>query len=253
MAARNDITGGRLSVREMTYSVKLNGNSQYISTGTPIYQTGGASYEMWIKTPGQPDTTNETLFSEGNTGSNNPFLRVKYQAANDNIIQVGNRDDVAGVTNFINFSNVPLPHGKWCHLVLTDDGSTNMVLYVNNEANAQTYSALGTTTLDTGGIGSLVRGTPAFFGKLNVATFRKYNTVLTQGEVDGLYYNDEVPISCIQEFKFDDGVGTTVTDSVGSDDGTITGGASWTQDTPFRARNSVIVGRSDILTARTDV
>lgn len=132
----------------------------------------------------------------------------------------------------------------WQHVVGVYDGST-VQLYVDTRTGTA-VSATGTTTNDTATdlfIGNRSTNDRTYAGNIRrVRLFR--NKALTSQEVATLFnegdfiQNETCPVSgCTAEYNFTDGTGTTLTDSVGTSDGTISG-AIWIDELAGYSGNS---------------
>lgn len=128
--------------------------------------------------------------------------------------------------------------GRWHFIVAVRDYGADVI-------RAYTDSVLSNTTTDntTGDvstdrqitIGS--RGAGQFFpGQID--KFRLFNKALTQAEITALYFQGTVPTGLIGEWLFNEGSGTTATDSSTSgNNGTITG-ATYTSDVRTKLRTA---------------
>lgn len=131
--------------------------------------------------------------------------------------------------------------GKWHHIVSMWDGST-ITHYIDGALDRQSGSATG----------SLVQGSTnnAYIGKSGISSaigyfaglidhVRLYNRGLTAQEVSDRYYlGKNIASGLIGEWKFDEGSGTSATDSAGTNTGTITA-ATYSTDVFMKARTSV--------------
>ena len=116
--------------------------------------------------------------------------------------------------------------GTWKHLAFTSDGTT-LKLYIDGQlAGSQTAIAAAPTAADLQ-IGHSQVSTGKYFDGA-IDEVRLYDQALDQSQVqsdrDSAVGLDRYPIAA---YSFDEGSGTTLTDSAGDHDGTITG-AAWT-------------------------
>jgi RHS repeat-associated protein len=156
------------------------------------------------------DTTGYWLSTQGIEESLGPEVPQGYAA------RWGTVKGVAGTGE--------LPTNTWSHLALTSDG-TNLRLYVDGELIS---TASGTSAEATASSLKLGRGNlwdTYFDGKIDEV--RLYDIALSQSDIEadrdkgiGLH---PTPIAA---YTFDEGTGTTLHDSVGNHDGTISG-ATW--------------------------
>lgn len=143
-------------------------------------------------------------------------------------------------------SVIDLSAHNWQHIVGTYDG-VNRAIYINGVVSttaAQTGANIGNSTFN---IGSDGLGARRFAGLID--NVRVYKRGLTAAEVLSLHYGIEPdPTSFSNHWKFDEGSGTSATDSVGSNTGTITS-ATYSTNVAFKPR--VASTRSVVATNRT--
>jgi hypothetical protein len=174
-----------------------------------------------------------------------------------------------GFANPVTFSKSPdatikaVP-GRWQMMVARSNGTNSYVIsqYVDGIRNQTAPTTF--TTYGAYGSGSSTRITS--IGTLNQATnlstlgFKgtisealTYNRQLTDAEVDGIYFDDEVPtFGLVTRTLLDEGSGTTINDSVvGVPAGILSLASAWsTEDIPA-ARSSLALGTRTLVTART--
>lgn len=145
-------------------------------------------------------------------------------------------------------STVSIPLNKWSFVALTFDwaspGSANY--YLNGSFTTKTRTAGSGTTPDDAGVAISVgrRNDDAqeFNGKMD--DIRIFNTVLSQTQLNNLYYGN-VSSAPLHHLKFDEGSGSTAIDSgTGATNGTITG-ATYSTDVAFKPRSAAL-GRIQI-------
>lgn len=147
----------------------------------------------------------------------------------DNILLVKN-----SITVIMNNTTKKINTFNWNDIVLTYDSTSGVCnLYLNGTLFDTSTNAV-TFTHGTIGI-----GTPSSAID-KVSDYRVFSRVLTSTEVDSLYSNPSSnPTNLVAWWKMDEGAGTVVTDSSGNgNNGTITN-ATYTSDTPSKARKEV--------------
>lgn len=131
--------------------------------------------------------------------------------------------------------------GRWHHLVVSYNGSG-----VTTAANfLVTVDGLPQTLNSTSGVGAVSNTTVigSFAGagggeflKGRIDDVRIYSRALTADEVSAIYNNVTAPPTSglVAHFPFEEGTGTTTTDSVGGLVGTLTNGPTWQPQVPPR-------------------
>jgi len=121
----------------------------------------------------------------------------------------------------------------WLYLTVVFDNDTHTMYVYQNGTLVYSYSEPNTPSPNTADIVigecSYVGNDKTFDGKMDY--IRVYNVALTPDEVMANFYgkNDQcVKRGLVSWWKLDENTGTTVTDSWGSNDGTLEDGATWT-------------------------
>ena len=137
-------------------------------------------------------------------------------------------------------STVLTPYiGTWIHVCATYDGSgtsSGIKIYINgvrddnNNNNAGSYVAMQNNTAPLR-IGSGA----SYFANGSIDETAIFNTELSTSDVTSIYNsgvpNDISSLNPVAWYRFEEGSGTTATDSAGSNNGTITG-ATYSTDVP---------------------
>lgn len=214
-------------------SLLLDGISKYINIDnvlTALSATTVGTISFWIKVPLAIPVALRRLISFGDTNANE-FLTVFL----DNNGKIGIALGIAGATQFnVRTDNVVLTNATWAHLAFTQN-ATQPKIYVNGSLVAQTniistnltkwFNA--STGLDNGRIGALNFNSGGNTGFLNgnITKFLFVNRALSAGEVTTLY-NSGVPkdesgiTNGVSQFIIDGDTVPTMTDSIGSNNGT---------------------------------
>ena len=227
------------SGHEQLYSVSFDGTDDYITLGD-VLDLGTADFSMscWVKLA---DVTNKYLFS-------------KHQGDDDNIWVYFAVEKIAAtakgggniVCNHQGANNMTALQNTWIHICVSWDRSANGAVYVNGTTT--TYGKAlhdltsDTQTLNNTGDWEFMKYSTAYTaGKMTDVAM--WNVALDAGAVTAIYNSGKpfdltsdrgsyVNSSALQGYwKMNDGSGTTVVDSVGSNNGTISG-ATWSTDTP---------------------
>ena len=218
------------------YSVRLDGTDDDINCGnvTTFNGVNKASISMWFKT----------------SDSTTRYLIAKYAGSGDRQFQIlvipNTRIDVYFVNiGFRSSDSINLDDDQWHHMVLSYDGtlggSSRAKVYLDGSAltnvgfSAPTSLSTTSTDLLIGNSGNVVNH---WNGEIDEVSL--WTKALSSSEVTDIY-NSGVPTDLTGEAGLahwwrmgdnDGGTGTTVTDQVGSNDGTLSNDAAFVEDVP---------------------
>lgn len=216
----------------------FDGINDYVDFGTPSFAANNYTICFWFNTDALSAT--QDLFYYDDSINDDVFVfqllaSGKMYVHDNNLILTTN-----SVETFL--------AGKWYFVCFTAENLTrdtisndNFKFYVNgafDNQRTQNYSPAHITDEFIIGDSPAAPATNPFNGKID--ELRIWDTVLTQPEIETLYYNNIVPQqnSLIAEYLFNETTGTTATDTSGSgNDGTITG-ATYSADTNVKARTA---------------
>ena len=227
-----------------TYSVEMDGTDDYIKTDA-IYSAldGGtkASFSVWVK-PDSGAPKLEYLLHNPRSGTANQgqFGLVLYEDNSVQLyVQAFNSQRVLGDINYITY-------GSWNHILVTID----LALSAGNEAKMYINGVDRTTTSAMGTLANFYNATDKFYiGEEANGGYNPYNgkmdevaiwagTTLTSSDATTLW-NSGVPTNLAtfstppsNWWRFEEGSGTTISDSSGSADATIINQTSFTTDVP---------------------
>jgi len=190
--------------------------------------SGSFSVAYWIK-PTKNTGSPQFVFAKDNVGQRGYGFGV-----NGTISPYFERNGV-GITA----APFVMQLGNYYHVVTTFDG-TNIRYYVNGTQSGGTVA----TTNPPANTASVNIGRRPYTASEqnfngNIDEVRVFSTQLTQAQINDLYYNRIVPrTSLVGEWLFNEGSGSTATDTSGQgNNGTITG-ATYTTDVPMIARSA---------------
>lgn len=231
----------RFKIRNYANSVKLDGTSSFLVKASPSGINNGTNGSVtvsgWVKLDSAVLGTFAELhvngatspaFGIGSTGGSYFVFSDRVNAANNKIITAATFNTYIGLNNWVMLT-----------YVLT---STNITVYAGTTAILPT-SALG-TPISAGTISSLFIGKGQTSAQADIQflpgtikDFRIFNGALSSTEVSDLYYNGVVPSSIAASYLMSEGSGTTIADSVGSNNLTATS-ITWATDVPLAARST---------------
>ena len=198
------------------YSLNFDGIDDVVTLGSSAVFSGVFSLSVWVKPNGF--STSQTIVGMGSSSKN--WLRLS--SAN----QITFRINATSLT-FTDVGN-NLVNNIWQHLLIYRDSSNNVGIFRNGTAFSTTQSNTNTLTLIT--IGK--RGNLEYSGFIDEIAFFSSD----QSSNISTIYNGGVPgdltsLSPLGWWRFNEGSGTTATDSAGSNNGTISG-ATYSTDVP---------------------
>ncbi len=218
--------------------------------------------------PGTGDcTVSAWIYSEDNTNPQYVFINQGASGANISLLNSSGSRFAFTVYDGTNSASATTPNnyyvtGRWYHMVGVKKATT-AYLYINGALVASAANAsLGSLTLGDGPvphIGANAFGGSPFYGRIDNVSY--FNRVLNEDEILALYrsrgqyqstignagaaaptwqsarYTASVPYGRpfdrppVHYWNFEQGTGTA-TDLIGSNHGTMTGGASWSDTVP---------------------
>ena len=143
-------------------------------------------------------------------------------------------------------SNV-LTVGKWHHVVLTKDTANGITFYVDGknvgtDTSANAKANFGSSEVDVYiGIDEdeSARGLNGTIARVSI-----YNTSLTQADIRNIMFDDCASMdnqsNLVSCYQFDEGSGTTVADSIGSNTGTASASTVWASGGTFTMGTSTV-------------
>lgn len=235
------IASSRLLIRDMTASFNFDGTTGYVSrNASNVYGSTGYSVSFWVKAT---RATDKRLYSEGSSASTNPtlFIGSGNSAASNDTLSIFIRNDAGTIKlNFVK-SVKPVFDSQWHHVIWTDNNGT-CALYIDGVADATNfnYSQSGTYTMDRTALGANVRTTVTNFFAGLARGMKTYTTALTAAQALQLYLTGNVlGVAPNIEWTGNEGVGSLVVDASGNgNNGTITGGVTYSTEVPMKARQA---------------
>jgi len=234
MSCREELTQPRVVIRDDKASLVFNGVDDYVTTTVTIHETLGS-----IRTK---------------------FLLREHKNYNTIFENAADQDDwelfgrSSGVVNFRTNGNIFISSGvlvlnRWYDCVITWNG-TAMKMYMDGllvATGTSLASDITPTYLILGGdANSSING--------NISEAQMWsNKELTASEVSDSYYNNIIPTEgLVLKLPMNEGAGDKANDTSGNgNDGTITG-ATWSSDTPSKARVAISQPRT-VATGRTAI
>jgi len=251
----SEVTGGDLISEDLQGDNVLT----YNGSSTKIIVSDDASLTptdmtilAWIK----PDTLGTDDVIVGKRGSGNDY---RFFINDTNGALRFNRWETGG-SNVVSINKTTaLTTDVWQQVGVTSTAAGANALYRDGEQIASDTDTAYTASNSASELGigySSVAGGRYFDGEMAQVLF--FNVALTEEQIREIYAvgyeNANVP-TAVSYWKLDEGTGTTATDSVGSNDGTITG-ATWGEGKIYTQRSRTTsddkLGSADTPTSITD-
>lgn len=202
--------------------VSLDGiNDHVVLPDSTIWDIGAGSFTfaMWVKVNARD--TGGTFLLHHQQGSGAGGFELWFDSTNVYV----NVSDSANLLTAV--CSVPL--SQWKHVTALRRG-TAVELYIDGSLVGSTTSSRSMN--DVAGVVNIGKWSASSAYDLNgiVQDLRIYNAGLTAAQVAALARNQDVPTGLVARWKLDDGSGITADDSVGTADGTLVNGPTWSTD-----------------------
>jgi hypothetical protein len=218
---------------QTNYALSFDGNNQYVSIGAPLSNNTSYTKEAWVNVPITSGARN--IISSAAA----PFW------INGGSLQAGHGGSYSNVTDATAF-----PLDKWTHVAVTyDAATTTMKLYrdgilVNTATGvASNYTSEATYIASHSAGSSVIQG--------SVDEVRIWNVARTQAQIKQNLYNPPAnnASGLVAYYKFNDGSGTTLTNSTGGTNGTLLNSPTWVASPVVFAGNGLnFDGTDDFVT-----
>lgn len=212
-------TFNRITARLSKWAIKcVRANAQYVSLTAGAVTSGLFTIHCWIKL--NSTGVVQAIYCQG-TGDH---LSLRVTASNNFAASFDGSNVDSGAT--------VLSAGVWypVGIVYSGSGAGQALLYVKG---VQDGSATRTAdyTHDAGRIGNFITATGlSFDGEMD--DVRVYSVAKTAAQMAALAAGADDQANLIDYWAMEEGSGTSTADSAGTLTGTLTNGASWTQDVP---------------------
>lgn len=217
---------------QTNYALNLNGTSQYASIGAVI--PAGSSYtkEAWVYVTINSGARNII------SSQNHPFW------INGGVLQAG---QAGNYTRVVDVSAFPL--NTWVHTAVTFDAATSTMLLYRNGVLVSTATGVPAYTSENMVIGSHT-GTGSFL-QGQVDEVRIWNYARTAAQIKANMFkgpgNNETGL--LAYYPANEGSGTTLINTTGGTNGTLTGGPTWVQSPVGFNKNALSFdGTNDVVT-----
>lgn len=222
-----------VTLRDNTYSLAFNGSSSYVSLGAsgPVsLATSAFTLEAIIAV--QKTGNTQTIIGDTTAVLSHFYWQISPELK---LASYCHTTGLAGSQS----GGASLVPGQFYRLHLSYDGA-NFNQYIDGVLD-QSVACTGTVTASSTVCIGRGFGAGRYF-KGNIKLLRYWTRALTQGEITSLVTEDNNNSSLrsglVAEWLFEQGTGSTLTDSVGSDNGTIVS-SQWSYVTPTKRRSQV--------------
>lgn len=217
-------------VAQSTYSIAMNGSSQYVHGSGPTFGSGDFSLSLWVKPAAfsAEQCLYDALVLSGGGGRTDAFVLVIVATSG------GLRLFASG--GYSTTTSLTLTAGAWNHVMVTrGPSSNNMLFYVNGTVDGGVVTM--PTSITSGGavLGRYADGAGGWLnGKIDDVAL--WNATRSATDASNLYAGTVTPqslSSLVALWHYEEGSGTSAADSGGSGfTGTLTGSPTWDTDVP---------------------
>lgn len=213
------------------FSLSFNGTDALVSRAAANVFNMSTAYwvSAWVKGVAQTD---KRIYAEGSSSSNSPFFGMGTGSivGENSKVTMFIRNDANGTVLSANSTTVVF-NNTWHNLIWVDNAGT-AALYVDGvlDATSFNYTPTGAVTVNRTAAGALLRAASSAFFAGNIDEVVTGTGALSGGDISAIQTH-VYPTATIK-WLFDEGSGTTATDTSGNGrDGTITN-ATYTTDIP---------------------
>ena len=213
------------------YELIFDGVDDYISFPNQV-NPSYVSISVWVKPNEVQTTLLRYILGQGDTGYSGFWVGLTTN---------GVRFSIGTGMDWHQLDGYSVPNiDQWNHICCTYDG-TNMVIYLNgSEIVSYAHSgAINYGSITDFVMGSLATPHTSRFFKGGLSDVRIFNRSVTSSEVLALYNKESVTSGLINAWMINEESGITIVDSVGSNNGTISG-ASWVLFSGIRFRWGIL-------------
>ena len=212
-------------------ALDFDGTNDYVVLDSEITKSGVFSISCWVNIDG----SSGDQYIIGRDGSDSSYIRINASAGG--AVRTNGQVQIPG--------NQAFPSG-WGHLAVTKDSSNLIRLYFNGVEKNLYGGADDPSNYSTGGSNFSNRGTGDFifdtfmrsvsnYADGQLASVLYFDTTLSLANIQSLYNNKNLRVpsgvsssNLLGAWMLNEGAGTTAFDSVGTNDGTISGATSST-------------------------
>ncbi len=195
---------------QTNYALTLNGTNQDISIGSPIPSAGSYTKEAWVYST--TNTGPRNIISSTNT----PFW------INGGILSAGQAGSYSLVTDGTSF-----PLNRWVHVAVTYNAGTSTMRLYRDGMLVSTATSVPAYTAEAAYIGS--HNGAASYLQGQVDEVRIWTTALSLADLKKNIFRGPAAgaANLVSHYKFNDGSGTTLTNSASGSNGTLRNGPTW--------------------------
>ncbi len=232
-APRSALTNRR-GVKDFGTCLSFDGVDDQVTVSNPGINVTSFSVSWWAHTSTQDGDDagwHDHLSLAGASGG----LLVAEIAGSDGQLHIFRIAGFSGVLDVISTSG-DIRNKGWRHFCLTASTSGNVAnLYMNSVLIGTNTWAPASEAISTFCIGNR-SGSGTRFVTAKMDEVFLFTTPLTQGQVTALYVDNVVPSSIAVKYLFDEGSGTSATDSSGNGKTGTISGATYSTDVVNKAR-----------------
>lgn len=243
-SARTALSRKRVALRD--YGFSLEGNTTNGRVDLPnlsICTNVAYTICFWVATKGKTSgsITNMNVFTEGELLGTNQNMQIYFDDSNVRRVRWRLQDRV---NTTISMSTGNALTTGFYHIVCVQNSTTARYIYVNGILSGSNGSTMNITSVTNSTLFAQINsGSYIQFGDFRVNDVQFYNTNLSSIQISGLYYDNIIPSGLVARYLCNEGSGTTLTDSVSGNNGTIQN-CTWSTLVPLKSRTAIPSGRT---------
>lgn len=224
-------------------SLQTFGNSgDYVGWDNTLmpFSLSGYSISIWFKIRTETyNDNNNVLLTMSSIGGNTLWELAQWQSGGTKFV-IFARDKNATTFLASEFTTRNLELG-WHHIIYADDGAGNGAIYIDGVLD-KSFTYTPPTAENTNNFARTILGSLSYVSTFSwdgyLTGFKVWDKQLSAAEARRVYLANSNE-GATNVYDMIDGSGSTLTDSVGSFDGTIAGNIAWSDDKPYTTRTDI--------------
>lgn len=213
------LAGRRQLVRDFGTCLNFDGVGDFVNiTNNASHNNLTGTWTCWINPPIPGIGNGSSILSKVDSSQSANGINIFFNSNKTLSVQVK-----SGTTSRVSDNTaVPLILGRWYMVTFAFNNGGAYKIYLNDTVISS--NTMSGTFVFNNQVLRVAQALDGFWSAFNgqVDNVALYSSVMSDGEVSNLYYEGIIPTGLVSLYKFDEGSGTTVIDSQGIQNGTIT-------------------------------
>ena len=217
------------AAHSQNYSLEFNGTSDYVNipSSTTTQNLSSYTFTAWINGSSLSTNYNPIFFKQSGSAAD-----IEIYGGNGGVTYAHNRSN--GGSFQFHYGNA-LPINQWVHFAVTYTAGGNLQTYINGVLDETVAFVTPLTNTYPLNLGRVTTFTTDYLNG-NMDEVSVWSRVLSAAEISAMFSDGGLPAdqtSLVAYYDFDDGTGTTLTDSSpNGNDGSLIG-AQWSTNAPL--------------------